>query len=156
MKRLSFRNLRILLVILTIGLCLPHGQTFAQTSSPAASAPNQRHQVIFQFTSEGEEQATSLLNNIENIQQALGADRVQIEVAAHGKGLSLLTKESSVAARLEKIAGTGVVFAACENTMKRKKIGKEQLLPSATTVDSGVAEVVRKQAQGWAYIKSGD
>ncbi|MGH7937542.1 MAG: hypothetical protein ACRD5Z_25205 [Bryobacteraceae bacterium] len=39
--------------------------------------------------------------------------------------------------------------------MKRKGIGKDQLLPIATTVDSGVAEVVRKQEAGWSYIKSG-
>jgi intracellular sulfur oxidation DsrE/DsrF family protein len=28
-------------------------------------------------------------------------------------------------------------------------------LPFAITVDSGVAEVVRKQEAGWSYIKSG-
>jgi intracellular sulfur oxidation DsrE/DsrF family protein len=31
----------------------------------------------------------------------------------------------------------------------------EDLMPLATTGDSGVAEVVRKQEAGWSYIKSG-
>jgi intracellular sulfur oxidation DsrE/DsrF family protein len=39
--------------------------------------------------------------------------------------------------------------------MKRKQLTKDDLLPFAITVDSGVAEVVRKQAAGWSYIKSG-
>ena len=49
----------------------------------------------------------------------------------------------------------GVVFAARENTMKKQNVTKDQLMPFVTTVDSGVAEVVRKQEAGWAYIKGG-
>lgn len=48
----------------------------------------------------------------------------------------------------------GVVFAACENTMQKMNVTKEQLLPFVVTVDSGVAQVVRRQEQGWSYIKS--
>jgi intracellular sulfur oxidation DsrE/DsrF family protein len=39
--------------------------------------------------------------------------------------------------------------------MRRKNVSRGELLPFATTVDSGVAEVVRKQEQGWSYVKSG-
>ena len=39
--------------------------------------------------------------------------------------------------------------------MKKQNVTKDQLLPFVTTVDSGVAEVVRKQEAGWAYIKGG-
>lgn len=39
--------------------------------------------------------------------------------------------------------------------MKRMRVTKEELLPFAVTVDSGVAEVVRKQEEGWSYIKGG-
>ncbi len=54
-----------------------------------------------------------------------------------------------------ELAEQGVVFAACENTMKKKNVSKDQLLLAATTTDSGVAEVVRKEEAGWSYIKSG-
>ena len=50
----------------------------------------------------------------------------------------------------------GVVFAVCENSMKKMEITKDQLVPLATTVDSGVSEVIRKQEVGYAYIKSGE
>jgi uncharacterized protein len=48
-----------------------------------------------------------------------------------------------------------VIFAGCENTMQREKLEKKDLIEQATTVDSGVAEVVRKQTAGWAYLTSG-
>ena len=57
--------------------------------------------------------------------------------------------------RLQSLSNASVRFAACENTMRSMNVKREQLIPFATTVDSGVAEVVRKQETGWSYIKSG-
>ena len=45
-------------------------------------------------------------------------------------------------------ADDGVVSAACRDTMEKNKVAREELLPFVTTVDSGVAEVVRKQEAG--------
>jgi intracellular sulfur oxidation DsrE/DsrF family protein len=39
--------------------------------------------------------------------------------------------------------------------MKERKVSKEQLLPEAGTVEAGIIEIVKKQSQGWFYIKSG-
>ena len=36
-----------------------------------------------------------------------------------------------------------------------KNVTEKDLMPFVTTVDSGVAEVVRKQEEGWSYIKGG-
>lgn len=113
------------------------------------------HRVVFEVTMAGSEQWTALLNNVENLRAAFG-DATQIEIVAHGQGLGLLVaKENALAERMKKLSARGIVFTACENTMKRQGIGKDQLLPFATTTDSGVAEVVRKEEAGWSYIKSG-
>ncbi len=122
----------------------------AQTESST-----KKHRIVFEVTMEGTEQWTGVLNNVENARKSLG-DSTEVEVVAHSKGLGmLLAKDNSLADRVQKLAGEGVVFAACENTMKKKNVTKDQLLPSATTTDSGVAEVVRKQEAGWSYLKSG-
>lgn len=140
-------NLRHFLILLaTAAVCAP---SFAADPSP------KKHRVVFEIVGEGKEHWNSLLNNVENAQKALGAGATEIVVVAHSKGLGLLLKESEVRERVEKIAATGVVFAACENTMKKKGVTKEQLVSAATTVDSGVAEVIRKQEAGWSYVKSG-
>ena len=39
--------------------------------------------------------------------------------------------------------------------MRRENIEKKDLIELSATVPSGVSEVVRKQAAGYAYIKSG-
>lgn len=83
-------------------------------------------------------------------------ETTEIEVVVHGKGLGLILKTNeAMRERLQSVSGAGVRFAACENTMRRMSLKMEDLMTFATTVDSGVAEVVRKQEAGWSYIKSG-
>ena len=114
------------------------------------------HKVVFELTSDSHETWGALLNNVENLQKSLGAADSQIEVVAHSKGLGMMLKKNDqMEGRMSRIAGTGVVFAACENTMRRMNVSKDALMPFVRPVDSGVAEVVRKQEAGWSYIKSG-
>lgn len=129
--------------------------SFAQAQEPEQPALSGKHRIVFEVTTEGDEQWTGVLNNVKNVREALGQANTEVIVVAHSKGLGMLMKENTLAERMKELTGTGVVFAACENTMKKKNVSNDQLLPFATTTDSGVAEVVRKQEAGWSYIKSG-
>lgn len=135
------------------GVCLFACAAVGVTGPPYAKARG--HRIVFEFVGESAKQQQALLNNVENVLKALGAG-TRILVVAHGDGLNLLLQpDSEIAARISKLASDTVSFAACENTMRRKKVQKEDLLPVAITVDSGVAEVVRRQEEGWSYVKSG-
>lgn len=132
------------------------GVAILLTTSPAWGQKKKMHQVVFELTSDNPEQWQALLNNVENLQKAFGKENTELAVVTHGNGLGLLLNTNGAFKhRIEALARTGVRFAACENTMRRQNVTKEHLLPTATTVDSGVAEVVRKQEAGWSYIKSG-
>ena len=118
------------------------------------------HKVVFEVTIDGVEKWLGALRNVDNVQKALGGKTTKIEVITHGKGVGMLLAKSSaenaeLKSALEKLHAAGVVFAACENTMKREKLEKKDLVELSTTVDSGVSEVIRKQEEGFAYIKSG-
>lgn len=112
------------------------------------------HKVVIEVVSNDPKQWEKLMNNIENLRVALG-DKTSVEVVAHGEGLKLLVKsDEPFVARMKKASVSGVKFAACENTMKKQNIAKAQLLDFSMTVDSGVAEIIRKQEDHWAYIKN--
>jgi intracellular sulfur oxidation DsrE/DsrF family protein len=137
--------LTALSVFLVLGLVIPS----------TASAAEKRHSVLFELTSDDSHDWTAALNNIENLRKAFGPEHTQIELVVHGEGLPMLVAGSNpVQERITGLIGGGVVFAACQNTMKRQNVTAAQLIPGVVTVDSGVAEVVRKQEQGWAYIRS--
>jgi hypothetical protein len=57
---------------------------------------------------------------------------------------------------MKKAVDTGVVFAVCQNSMRARKVTTEDLFPFAAQVDSGVAEIIRKQEAGFSYIRATD
>ena len=118
------------------------------------------YRVVFEVSIDGADKWLGALRNVENVQKSLGAKTTKIEVVAHGKGVGMLLAKTStenveLKAKLDQLHAAGVIFAACENTMKRENLDKKDLVELSTTVDSGVSEVIRKQEQGYAYIKSG-
>jgi len=46
-----------------------------------------------------------------------------------------------------------VNVAACNNTIRKRELSPSDLTPGVKVVDSGVAEVIRKQEEGWSYVK---
>ncbi len=125
-------------------------------ATPSRAQAGKMHRVVFELTTDNPEQWQATLNNVENVRKALGREDTELEVVAHGKGLGLLKlTNEALKERIASIAATGVRFAACENSMRQQHVTKQDLLPAATTVDSGVAEVVRKQEAGWTYVRSG-
>jgi intracellular sulfur oxidation DsrE/DsrF family protein len=132
------------------------GFAVSSAQRPDAKPERKTHRAVIEVTTEAAQQWESVLNNVENMQKAFAPDTTEIEVVAHGKGLGMIQKANvAQSERLAKIAATGVKFAACENTMRRMKVQKADLFDFVVTTDSGVAEVVRKQEAGWAYLKGG-
>jgi len=121
------------------------------------TAPAHKHQVVFQMNVDGMDSWNQLFANIQNVQMIFGADKIEIEVVAYGKGLSLLLKtDSAYEERMKKAIASGVVLAACQNTMRIRKVTTEDLFPFVSQVDSGVSELIRKQEAGWSYIRAGE
>ena len=116
---------------------------------------NQKHRVVFQMNSNDPQSQKVLINNIENIKETWGTN-VTIEVVAYGPGIEfVMTEKSAVAEGIAIMIKNGVIFVACENTMAKKNITKEELIENVGTVPSGIVEVIIKQEQGWSYIKGG-
>lgn len=124
---------------------------FVALISFAANA--QTHKVVVQLNTSDTLIWHGALKNISNLQTALGPN-TQIELVAHGSGIGILIDgKTTQKAKIAELAATGVLFKACENTIRERKIDRSTILTQAGTVPSGVAEVVLKQEAGWAYLK---
>ena len=127
------------------------GMVAAQQAAPA------KHKVVFQLNAPSPSGWDQIFNNVNNIQQIFKADGVQVEIVFFGKGLPMLLKTNAAyAERLKQAADKGVILAACQNSMRTQNVKSEDIFPFSTEVDSGVAELVRKQEAGWTYIKGGE
>ncbi len=126
-------------------------------AQPAMAADADRVKVVYQV-SEGLQQATSALRNIRN---HLTADpTVKITVVAYATGIDFLldgAKDKNgnpYDATVQDLVSRGVDFRVCNNTLKSRHIDKSKVIPEATIVPSGIAEIARLQAkEHYVYVK---
>lgn len=112
-----------------------------------------RFHVLFQLDEGEEHKQESVLGNVSHLLDDLGEDRTVVELVCHGPGLTLLTGETGFAQQVATLVTRGVAMAACSNTMQARGVPRERLLPSVTIVSSGVGEIVRRQQEGWQYVR---
>jgi intracellular sulfur oxidation DsrE/DsrF family protein len=93
------------------------------------------------------------LNNARNVQQSLGAGKVDIEIVAYGPGIGMLKTDSLVGDRIADALHDGIKVVACQVTMKAQKLTDNDMLPGIGYVPSGAVELIKKQQQGYAYIR---
>ena len=113
-----------------------------------------KHHVVFQLT-EPEGGAWNVLPlHVNNMRKAFENDGgSEVEVVFFGAGLNMLLKKNTAyEERLKQLADSGVTLSACQNAMRIMNVKTEDLFPFASQVDSGIAELVRKQEAHWAYI----
>ncbi|MCS6818676.1 MAG: DsrE family protein [Chitinophagales bacterium] len=110
--------------------------------------------IIFQLTTDDTLAHKALMKQLGNITSV--DPSVQIEVVCHGPGLDMLRKDkSTVSPKIEEFSRKGIVFKACEFSMKERNVPNEKILPSAQFVKAGIIYIVNRQREGWSYIKSG-
>ena len=125
----------------------------ASLSAKAADQAAEREKVVFQVSDSVPGKWNLTLSNASNLQDLVGKDKVDIEIVAYGPGIDMLRLESEVGDKIDKAIASGVRIVACQNTMKAKKLTKDDMLPSISYVPGGVLEIIQKEKAGWAYVR---
>ena len=124
----------------------------AQTEGPVVTT--KKLKVVFHLTTADTLAQKALVKQLGNFLHA--APKARLEVVCHNNGIVFLqTAATKHAGKISELKALGVDFVACENTMRERKIKREELVSQCRTVPAGVVEVVMKQDAGWAYIKAG-
>jgi len=121
----------------------------------AAIAQSQpaKNKAVFQVSDADPQKWNLTLNNAKNVQDDLGSDAVDLEIVVYGPGIGMLKGDSPVAKRIADALKSGVKVVACENTMKAQKLVYADMLPAIGYVPAGVVELMKKQQEGYAYIR---
>ena len=112
-----------------------------------------RHKLIIQVSDNDPAKWNLALNNAKNVQDDVGAANVDIAIVAYGPGIGMLKLDSPTASRVADTMKANVRVVACENTMRAQKITKDDMLPAISYVPAGVTEIMKKQGEGWAYLR---
>lgn len=126
-----------------------------------ATADSGETRIVFHLTNPDQTVAGELLDDVEQMLTAYQHDGrpLRVEIVAHGEGLALLRQRlSEHQTRVHELARHfgNLTFVACRNTIERVQVsqGTEvKILPDAEVIKSGVDYVVKRQREGWVYIR---
>lgn len=113
-----------------------------------------QHKIIWEMASGDTAQQRGLFKQINNVLAA--APDTKIEVVFHGNAVYAMLKDTGY--QKEQIIIfyiRGVVFTVCNNSLRSRNIDPNRVIPEATIVPVAILEIVKKQEQGWSYIKAG-
>lgn len=119
----------------------------------AASAQEKKLSVVWDLSSADTTVQAAVFRQINNAKAQV--PDLQVEVVFHGQAiLAVLNDSLQFASRVKLAKEKGVTLAVCNNSLKRLKIDPSKLMPETTVVPSAVVELIKKQADGWSYLKA--
>ena len=147
-------KLPVMLPALATALLLGLAPAVAHAQSkPAQAQQAKRQNIVLQVSDADPAKWNLALNNAENVQQALGKDKVTVEIVAYGPGIDMLKAESRVADRLNGAMDRNVALIACAASMKKAKVSEADLAGGVKVVPGGVIHIMQRQREGWAYVR---
>ena len=122
-----------------------------------AEPPYGPQKVVYHFNTNNPQVNAAGLKNIQNHINALGKENLTVVALVHSAAWEMVAKERAVPMQVEKmhsLIAQGVVFKVCRNTLEEFKLdAQKDLAIPMTVVPAGVAELVKLQQEGFAYIK---
>lgn len=109
------------------------------------------YRVLFHLNDEV--RAEDTLNNIDNLLQDIEGD-IEVMLVVHSKGVYPFKKNRNADRdKIEKLIKKGVRISVCNNTLDGLNLKKDDFIDGIEVVSSSVGELVRRQKEGWQYIK---
>ncbi|MEJ7827513.1 MAG: DsrE family protein [Segetibacter sp.] len=123
--------------------------------SSSIKAQEKLHHIVFDISSSDTAGHSTVIRQVNNV-LAL-SPKTKIEVVFHGKAVYALVKgKTTFKEKIDELVNEkNVVIAACNNSLTRLKISKDELIQSAIVVPVAILELMDKQEKGWSYIKAG-
>lgn len=112
-----------------------------------------KQQVVLQISDDNVKTWQTAFNVVNNLSNTYGKGNVQIEVIAFGDGIHALTFDSKAAGRIPGALERGASVVACENSMTRFKLSRQDMAPDISYVRTGVQRIIERQQQGWTVIR---
>jgi intracellular sulfur oxidation DsrE/DsrF family protein len=129
----------------------------AQQTAPAAftgaMAKLKHYNALYILNSNDEKKIKGTLRNINNaLEDPRLKGKLHVELVAFGDGVAVFMKTGIYEQTLKDLQAKGVVLAQCNNTIKERKIDKNELFPFISFVPSGNGEIIIRQYEGWATV----
>ena len=164
LKKRIVPRIAAVIAIFSLGLLLGLAVTqFKDYSESIASfnADDSITKVLVHLTSSDIDSGINTLNNLQLLLEEYESNQqaVRVEVIANGRGIQLLDVGNKlISQRIKQLINDyhNLTIAACKYSIEQLQISngvKVDLIPEVRVIDSGVVEVIKRQNEGWTYIR---
>ena len=145
-----------LLVLAFLSAVVP---AMAQTIDPStfhgAEATKAHYRAVYQLNTAD---TSTIRHALANIQNALNDPRLkgklEVELVVYSGAVAVYRKDKPYFEKdIQNLQKQGVILAMCENTMRMRKISRDELFPFISYVPSANGELIIREQDGWAIIR---
>jgi intracellular sulfur oxidation DsrE/DsrF family protein len=128
----------------------------AQTDPAAftgATAKLEHYDALYIINSNDEKKIKGTLRNMANaLDDPRLKGKLHIELICFGDGVATYMKSGIFEQPLKDLEDKGVILAECSNTVRERKIDKNDLFSFISYVPSGNGEIILRHYDGWAVV----
>lgn len=111
------------------------------------------YNALYILNSNDDKKIKATLRNLDNaLEDPRLKGKLHVELIAFGDGVSVFMKSNPYEETLKKLQEKGVVLAQCSNTVRERKIDKNDLFDFISYVPSGNGEIILREYEGWATV----
>ena len=149
------KQLTCLFAFALLSIVSATAQTNETGAFHGAEATKSKYRAVYQLNTAD----TSVISHaLANIQNALNDPRLKgkldMELVVYGGANILYRKDNPQYEKtLQNLQKQGVILAMCENTMRVRKIKRDDLFPFVSYVPTANGELIIRQEEGWAVIR---
>lgn len=111
------------------------------------------YNALYILNSSDEKKITGTLRNLSNaLEDPRLKGKLHIELIVFGDGVAVYMRSGPFEQKLKELKDKGVILAQCSNTIRERKIDKNELFPFISYVPSANGEIILRHYDGWALV----
>lgn len=148
--------MKLILATFSMAIAFFTTTAFAQTNPgtfTGAKATLKSYKALYFINQSDEKKIRGTLRNMNNVlNDPRLKGKVTLELVAFGDGVELFKNANNYDTLLTALQSKGVLLVQCENTLKERKIDKNELWPFISFTPTANGEIIIRQQQGWAVV----
>ncbi|MDB4918266.1 DsrE family protein [Mucilaginibacter sp.] len=113
----------------------------------------EHYDALYVLNSSDEKRIKGILRNMDNaLDDPRLKGKLHIELIVFGDGVAVYMKSGAYEQALKNLQAKGVILAECSNTVRERKIDKNDLFDFISYVPSGNGEIILRHYDGWAVV----
>ncbi len=149
----KYTLLFVAFILLSFAKTASAQETDAAAEFTGAQPKLKSYSALYILNTSDEKKVKATFRNMDNaLEDPRLKGKLKMELIIYGDGVAAYMKSGPYEQTLKDLQAKGVILAQCSNTVRERKIDKNDLFPFISYVPSGNGEIILRHYDGWAAV----